>query len=219
MLHPEPLPLWQATPDTCICRRHSNTVLDQSLCGLWVLVCTRFVWILQVSLVGMGLNSKLDFAPPTVLLGLLLCSWACSVFLVGSNILLWTVVQQQVVILDFSHEKMSTYPSTPPSSSTIFERSNSGFVKIGPFCLCNRCCNSITDLSTQISLLCSWPALMKIDLITPSLQQNPAFSLGSYFLVPLCSQLSSQIYFSLQCFWKHISNSSTDCLILYTFAP
>ena len=36
-------------------------------------------------------------------------------FLVGSNILLWVVVQQQVVILEFSQEKMSAHPSTPPS--------------------------------------------------------------------------------------------------------
>ena len=42
MLHPEPLPLWQATADLYLCRRHSNTVLSQSLWGLWVLVYTRF---------------------------------------------------------------------------------------------------------------------------------------------------------------------------------
>ena len=38
-------------------------------------------------------------------------------FLVGSNILLLTVVQQQVVILEFSQEKMSARPSAPPSYS------------------------------------------------------------------------------------------------------
>ena len=43
LLHPEPLPLWQATSDPYLCRRHSNTVLCQSLWGLWVLVCTMFV--------------------------------------------------------------------------------------------------------------------------------------------------------------------------------
>ena len=42
-LHPEPLPLRQATADPYLCRRHSNTVLAQSLWGLWVLVHTRFV--------------------------------------------------------------------------------------------------------------------------------------------------------------------------------
>ena len=35
-------------------------------------------------------------------------------FLVGSNILLSMVVQQRVVILEFSQEKMSACPSTPP---------------------------------------------------------------------------------------------------------
>ena len=36
-------------------------------------------------------------------------------FLVGSNILLSMVVKQQVVILEFSQEKMSASPSTPTS--------------------------------------------------------------------------------------------------------
>ena len=40
---PESLPLQQASADPYLCRRHSNTVLVQSLWGLWVLVCTRFV--------------------------------------------------------------------------------------------------------------------------------------------------------------------------------
>ena len=37
-------------------------------------------------------------------------------FLVGSNILLWMVVQQRVEILEFSQEKMSAHPSTLLSS-------------------------------------------------------------------------------------------------------
>ena len=37
---PRPLPLWQSTSDLYLHRRHSNTVLAQSL---WVLVHTRFV--------------------------------------------------------------------------------------------------------------------------------------------------------------------------------
>ena len=41
----------------------------------WVLVCSRFVWALWASLVGMGFDSKPEFAPPTVLLGLPLCPW------------------------------------------------------------------------------------------------------------------------------------------------
>ena len=42
-------------------RRHSNTVLSQSLWGLWVLVDPRFVWALWASLAGMGFDSKCDF--------------------------------------------------------------------------------------------------------------------------------------------------------------
>ena len=41
LLHPEPL--LQATANLYLCRRHSNTVLAQSLWGLLVLVHTRFV--------------------------------------------------------------------------------------------------------------------------------------------------------------------------------
>ena len=51
------------------------TVLSQSLWGPWVLVHTRFAWALWASLAGMGFDSKREFAPPTVLLGLLLCPW------------------------------------------------------------------------------------------------------------------------------------------------
>ena len=40
-------------------------------------------------------------------------------FLVGSNILLSMVVQQQVVIVEFLHENMSIRPSTLPSSSAF----------------------------------------------------------------------------------------------------
>ena len=56
-------------------RRHSNRVLSQSpwLSGSW---CTQgFVWALWASLVGIGFDSKHDFAPPTILLELLLCPW------------------------------------------------------------------------------------------------------------------------------------------------
>ena len=56
-------------------RRHSNTFLAQSLWGLWVLVCPRFVWAFWASLAGMGFDSKCDYAPPTIWLGLLLCPW------------------------------------------------------------------------------------------------------------------------------------------------
>ena len=73
LLHPESMPLQQAMADPYLCRRHSNTLLAQSLWGLWVLVHTRFVWSLWVSLADMRFDSKGDFTSPTVLLGLLLC--------------------------------------------------------------------------------------------------------------------------------------------------
>ena len=47
--------------------------------GSWVLVCTRFVWALWVSLTGMGFDSKHEFAHRTILLGLLLCPLAWSI--------------------------------------------------------------------------------------------------------------------------------------------
>ena len=75
LLHPAPLSLWQCTADPYLYRRHSNTVLSQSLWGPWVLVHTRFVWALWASLVGMGFDKKCEFAPPTILLGFLLCPW------------------------------------------------------------------------------------------------------------------------------------------------
>ena len=75
LLHPEPLPLQQSTADTYLHRRHSKTVLSQSLWGLWVLVQTRFIWALWTSLTGVGFGSKCNFAPPTILLVLPLCPW------------------------------------------------------------------------------------------------------------------------------------------------
>ena len=71
--HPEPLPLQHSTADLYLCRRYSNTVLPQSLWGLRILVHIGFVWALRESLAGMGLDSKWDFAHPTILLGLLFC--------------------------------------------------------------------------------------------------------------------------------------------------
>ena len=69
-----------------------------------------------MSLVGMGFDSKCDCAPPTILLGSSLPLDLGYLFLVGSNILLWMVVQQRVEILEFSQEKMGARPSTLPSS-------------------------------------------------------------------------------------------------------
>ena len=62
LLHPETPPLQQATPDLKH-RRHSNTVLAQSLWGLWVLVHTRFC-LSPPSISGsVGFDSKCDLAP------------------------------------------------------------------------------------------------------------------------------------------------------------
>ena len=106
LLHPEPLPLKQATADPYLHSRHSNTVLSQSLWGLWVLVCIRFepsecLW----GLWGLILNV---FCPSYHLAGAspLPLDVGC-LFLVRSNILLLTVVQQWAVIL--------AHPSTPSS--------------------------------------------------------------------------------------------------------
>ena len=71
--------LQQATADPYLCMRHLNTILTQSLWGLWVLV-RRFVWAFQVSLVVMRFESKCDFTLPTVLLGLLLSPWMWGIF-------------------------------------------------------------------------------------------------------------------------------------------
>ena len=79
LLDPEPLSPQQSTADLYLLRRHPNTVLSQPLWGLWILVCTRYVLALWASLVGLGFDSKCDFSSPTILLGLLLCPWACGI--------------------------------------------------------------------------------------------------------------------------------------------
>ena len=38
-----PCPLQQSTADLYLLRRHLNTILSQSLWGLWVLMCTKYV--------------------------------------------------------------------------------------------------------------------------------------------------------------------------------
>ena len=65
-----------------------------------------------MSLVGMGFDSKCDFCPSYCLAGASPLPLDMGyLFLVGSNILLSMVVQQRVVILEFSQEKMSACPS------------------------------------------------------------------------------------------------------------
>ena len=59
------------------CRRLKHR--SGSVSGSW---CTQgFVWALQASLIHIGFDSKHDFAPPTVLLGFLLCPQTWSIFL------------------------------------------------------------------------------------------------------------------------------------------
>ena len=65
---------WPVPPHETV--KHSSV---QFLWGLLVLVHMRYVWALWASLVGMGFDSKHDFAPPTVLLRLLLCPWMLAI--------------------------------------------------------------------------------------------------------------------------------------------
>ena len=61
LLHPEPLPPWQATADPYLRRRHLKTQRQVwlSLCSVW---CAKgFVWVLWVSLADMGFDSKCNF--------------------------------------------------------------------------------------------------------------------------------------------------------------
>ena len=46
-----------------------------SLCGVSGSWCARFIWALWASLAGMGFDSKWNFAPSSILLGLILCHW------------------------------------------------------------------------------------------------------------------------------------------------
>ena len=131
LVHPEPLSLQQATADTHLCRRHSNTQKQVwlSLCGFsW---CTQeLVWAFQASLASMGFDSKHDFTPCTVYWGFSFALGSGIIFLVGSNILLLMVVQKQVVILELSEEKMSACPSTPPSWISLRIRTRPSFLLV-----------------------------------------------------------------------------------------
>ena len=110
LLQPEPLFPWKATAFTG--DTHSKSGLVQSLWGL--LVCARHC-LSPLSLAGMGFDLKCDFIPPTVLLGFSFPLGVGCLFLVGTNLLLLMIVPQQVVILEFSQEMMSSHPSAPPS--------------------------------------------------------------------------------------------------------
>ena len=67
---------WPIPPQEAL--KHSKAGLAQSL---WVSWCAQgFVRALWAFLVGMGFDPKCDFAPPTILLGLLLCPWTWGIF-------------------------------------------------------------------------------------------------------------------------------------------
>ena len=73
----------------------------------------------------MGFDSKHNFASPSVLLGLsfVLGHGVSFFFFVRSNILLSMVVQQRIVILEFSQEKASSHSSTlelTPKKDVLF---------------------------------------------------------------------------------------------------
>lgn len=80
---PRALRMWQAL--TCVSAGDPNTGLAPSLWCAWALVHKGFVWALRASLADMEFDSKCDFAPPTILLVLLLCSWTCGIFVDGCS--------------------------------------------------------------------------------------------------------------------------------------
>ena len=96
---------------------HSKAGLAQSLVevmglfpGSWS--HKGFVCALQAYLAGMTFDFKCNWAPPTILLGLLLWSWTQSIFFFWWDTTL--SCQQLVTILVFS-QKINTHPSTLPS--------------------------------------------------------------------------------------------------------
>ena len=99
----------------------------------------------------MGFDSKRYFTPPTVLPGASPLPWMVGyLFLVGSNILLLMVIQQQVVILEFSQEKMSACPSMPPfwdnleNSAVVTGLEKVSFILIPKKCNAKKCSNDDT---------------------------------------------------------------------------
>ena len=95
--------------------KHSKAGLAQSLWG--ALVHTRFFLSPPSISGGYEVWVWMWFCPSYHLAGASPLPLGMGyLFLVGSNVLLLMVVQQQVVILEFSQEKMSAHPSTLPSS-------------------------------------------------------------------------------------------------------
>ena len=73
---PESGHCWPGSPQETL--KHSKAGLTQSLWGL--LVHTRVCLSPPSISVGMGFDSRQDFSPPTILLGLLLCAWMWDIF-------------------------------------------------------------------------------------------------------------------------------------------
>ena len=81
LLHPKPLPLWQATADQRLHKRHSKADLSQSLWGLWVLVRTRFCLSPLSISAWLGFDSKCDYALLHLVWGVLFCPLMCGILL------------------------------------------------------------------------------------------------------------------------------------------
>ena len=112
---------WQATADLCLRRGHSDTQrhvwsvsrVSAPFHGSWC--APGFICALWVSLAGMRFDSKGSFAPPPLLLGLLLCPWMWGIVFLVSNIPWSVVVQQLVSGLVFSRKEVGARPSSLPS--------------------------------------------------------------------------------------------------------
>ena len=113
----------QATAGLYLHRRHSSTQrqVRLSLCGVSGSWCTQGLFEPSESLcwvLGLILSAVLPVLQSCW--GFFALGHGVS-FLVGSNILLLTVIQQQVVILEFFQEKLSACPSTLPSWRKCWE--------------------------------------------------------------------------------------------------
>ena len=79
LLHPEPHPCGSPLL-THTATGNAQTQFCLSLCGVPVSWCAHIFLSSLTSLAGMGFDSKGEFAPPTILLGLLLCPWMWGIF-------------------------------------------------------------------------------------------------------------------------------------------
>ena len=143
---PRALSPWQATADPCLSRRHSNTGLVQTLkhrsgsdtqTQVWFRRHSNTGLVQSLGSLGPGSKHKVLFEPSECLwqewgvtLNMILSllpscrgfffTLGCAVSSLGGiQHLLSMVVQQWVVILEFSQEKMSACPSSPPVSFMI----------------------------------------------------------------------------------------------------